>query len=121
MNEFMLSNSLGHWYAEYKLPETLEVYKSTGEKLKEGLIVLSFKIVTTSTENGKEWTYLTYHDTSGKTNGQWDFENSDINSNKVKISFPETKVEGVIDISDGFYPVAVFSTRSLSRDIGGIY
>ena len=113
INENTLINSLGHWYASYYLPRTLEVVDSTGKVLTEGNIVVAFKI---ATKDANDYTYLNYQN-SATDSGQWKKENADINAEKVKINLPVSDKTVDFTISNGYYPVAVYSTRRLDKDI----
>ena len=115
----LLINSLGHWYGEYKLPSTLKVRNSRNEELKDGFIVLMFKISTTATEGNKQWTYLNYAG-QRRTDGeigketQWQIENRSINpsSDMVTIKLPDTSFSKnkttSVSVRSGYYPVAVY-------------
>ena len=113
INENSLINSLGHWYATYYLPRTLEVVDGTGKVLTEGSIVVAFKI---ATKDANGYTYINYHNGTNDS-GQWKKENADINAEKVKINLPVSDKTVDFTISNGYYPVAVYSTRRLDKDV----
>ena len=113
INEDALVNSLGHWYAEYYLPRTLEVVDSSKNVVKGGSIVVAFKIATKDKEG---FTYLSYNKASNDS-GQWKVENADIASEKVKINLPASDKTVDFTIQDGYYPVAVYSTDRIEKDI----
>ena len=115
-------NSLGHWYAEYKLPASLQVKESrqlTGiddkaNIMKGGFIVVEFEIKSLHTDsNGNDIEYLKYKDT------QWNAER-DNNSNEITINFPATseKSEGATgdyEIEGDYYPVAIYDVKTTTN------
>ncbi|MBR6252781.1 MAG: hypothetical protein IKR04_02970 [Clostridia bacterium] len=124
MNQDAIINSLGHWYAEYNLPASLKVYDSSGKEIDHGFIVVKFKIRTLRNPIGGETTgdkeYLTYwkgRDASGTIlNSQWTAENKTLtstNNRNINVNFPIISGQNSvkyksIDVSDGYYPVAIY-------------
>ena len=103
----MVINSLNHWYAEYTLPTNIEVIDSNNKTIKNGYIVVSFKICALDKDDAE---YISY------TNEQWKAENSSISSNMVTFNTPVALGVGSINkqfnISNGYYPVAVYSLNN---------
>ncbi|MBQ9267106.1 MAG: MucBP domain-containing protein [Clostridia bacterium] len=113
MAENAIVNSLGHWYAEYKLPSTLTVKSSDGKTTyTNGYIVVRFKIESLD-ESGNA--YLAYDLT------QWKKENTAFSGNNVTVHFPTTAYKAsfdkTIDVSNGYYPVAIYEAgQSINKD-----
>ena len=104
-----------HWYGTYSLPASTIVVDSDGNELKNGFIVVMFKI---KTIDGTGAGYLTYE--NQLVGNQWKNENS--NNDIVTVQFPKTSVSDMgavttFNISStnpvqngcyGYYPVAVY-------------
>ena len=128
LTEDQIVNSLGHWYAEYKLPATLKVKDSSGKYLSDGYIVVKYNIYSEGMSGGKYYKYLSYMSQLRAGNikyNQWYLENEHItqtNANaNVPVYFPQTTanqtgVMKTINISDGFYPVAIYDASISIND-----
>ena len=68
------------------------------------------------TKDANNFTYLSYHNAANDS-GQWKVENADINSEKVKINLPASDKTVDFTITNGYYPVAVYSTDRIEKDI----
>ncbi len=133
VTEKVLVNSVCHWYAGYRLPNTLLV-KRGNETLKDGFIVVLFKIYT---QDGDKKTYLMYEqqnitkdieNNSRVVFNQWDIENATVkNASHVRnVNAPSVMANlqnktnpasFTIDYSDGFFPVAIYdASAKLSQD-----
>ena len=137
MNQDAIVNSLGHWYAEYNLPSSLTAKDSSGKVLKDGYIVVEFKIRSMRPEaDGSSKEYLAYWKGKDKTSimkyysSQWTKENNtlvDPNNSKyskteVIVNFPiigsqNGVVSKTIDIKDGYYPVAIYEAGFSIEDL----
>ncbi|MBR3280438.1 MAG: hypothetical protein IKI57_01150 [Clostridia bacterium] len=128
LNENQIINSLGHWYADYKLPATLKVRDGNGKELNSGYILVEFKISTNGLQGSKYYQYLNYMSQLSGNNikyNQWYLENTHITSQdsnaSVPVNFPQTSANptGVtkqVNIKDGYYPVAVYDASISVND-----
>ena len=128
LTEDQIINSLGHWYAEYKLPATLTVRENnvSGNELKSGYIVVEFKIYTKALDGGKYWKYLSYSSQlrGGKVDyNQWYLENTAManKDSSVAVNFPQTSANSTgftrqLSTTAGYYPVAVYDASMSVND-----
>ncbi len=101
-----------HWYAEYKLPNTLEVKNVTS---KDGFYIVCFKI---ESKDGSGHTYLNYEEQY--VGNQWKNENgnkTEITLNLPKVANQKSTATTTLSITDGYYPVAIYQANiSVSGD-----
>ncbi len=137
MNQDAIVNSLGHWYAEYSLPSSLTVKDASGKELKNGYVVVKFKIRSMREallgETAGDKSYLTYWigedygsvlplvRSNRYLSSQWtkenynlhDSSNEKLSKTSFNVNFPiignqNSVVTKPIDMADGYYPVAIF-------------
>ncbi len=127
MNENQIINSLGHWYAEYRLPRTLVVKDKNGNELNNGYIVVLFSIQTLDKDGAS---YLYYY--ANKNASQWGKENSNAGGHdNITITLPKTINDlknnagpktAQISINEGFYPVAIYEVgQRLNMEVSGTH
>lgn len=107
-----------HWYAEYKLPNTLVMTtKENGEEKtvrKDGFYIVCFKI---ESKDANENTYLKYE--NQYVGNQWKNEggaNSELTI-KLPLTAQTSNATTSIKVADGYYPVAIYQANiSVSED-----
>ena len=109
--------SASHWYAEYKLPNTLAMKENSGNDKtvrKDGFYVVCFKIESKDT-NGN--TYLKYE--SQYVGNQWKNEGGAESTLTIKLPLTAQASNATtsINVTDGYYPVAIYQSNiSVSED-----
>ena len=129
MKEDQIVNSLGHWYAEYRLPSSLYAKDSAGNRLPEdGYYIVLFNIKSLDSSGN---TYLSY--SLPTNNSQWMKENPVLktNGNKVTVQLPKivgqtTVKQFTMDLDNhdykGFYPVVIYQAgASNDYEVGGTH
>ena len=109
--------SASHWYAEYKLPNTLAMKENSGNDKtvrKDGFYVVCFKIESKDT-NGN--TYLKYE--NQYVGNQWKNEGGAESTLTIKLPLTAQASNATtsINVTDGYYPVAIYQANiSVSED-----
>lgn len=109
--------SASHWYAEYKLPNTLAMKENSGDDKtvrKDGFYVVCFKIESKDT-NGN--TYLKYE--NQYVGNQWKNEGGAESTLTIRLPLTAQASNATtsINVTDGYYPVAIYQANiSVSED-----
>jgi hypothetical protein len=119
-------NSLGHWYADYRLPATLKATDG-GKAIKDGYIVVYFRIYTTDKDGN---IYLRYEKQNlgdaKESFNQWTLENGN-SSKSANMPLLLTQTSPANDknvqyTSDkAWFPVAIYGLERLDQDVSIVH